>query len=265
MLRRYDTEHQIKSGHDFNIALTHCCNAKNALSRHQGYTPEILVLGKSRKLPGAVSQDNHDASQFLADSDTTEGILFRNNLAKRECARRAFIASDNDDRLRRAFLRRHRPHRGCWNKGDNVMFWRNGLGQNPGRWHGPATVISHENDSVVWISHIGRIYRTAPEHIRTLSIREDHELQKNPGNEPSEIPPQIGKGVFQYEDLTQQASSSVNSESQPPPPGSEAIEVPIEPSSESNVPENLDTGGVNLIQNLGALVVQDIHHPIHPE
>ena len=203
MLHRYDTEHNIKTSHDFNIALTHCCNAKNALSRHQGYTPEILVLGKSRKLPGAVSQDIQDASQYLADSETTEGINFRANLAKRECARRAFIAADNDDRLRRAFLRRHRPHRGQWTKGETVMFWRNGLGQVPGRWHGPATVINHENDSVVWISHIGRIYRTAPEHIRSLSLREGQEFLDSHTPESSDIPRQIGKGVFQYEDLTE--------------------------------------------------------------
>ena len=75
MLRKYDTEHEIKSSHDFNVALTHCCNAKNALSRHQGYTPEILVLGKSRKLPGANSQNSIDAAQYLADSDTPEGVI----------------------------------------------------------------------------------------------------------------------------------------------------------------------------------------------
>lgn len=86
------------------------------------------------------------------------------------------------------------------------MFWRNGLGQNPGRWHGPATVINHENNSIVWLSHIGRIYRTAPEHIRSLSIREHQEFQEQKTQSNASIPSQIGKGVFQYEDLTQQTS-----------------------------------------------------------
>jgi len=245
MLRKYDTEHEIKSSHEFNIALTHCCNAKNALSRHSGYTPEILVLGKSRKLPGSLSQNAPDAAQYLADSESPEGVLFRNNLAKRECARRAFIAADNDDRLRRAFLRRHRPHRGWWNQGDNVMFWRNGLGQNPGRWHGPATVINHENNSIVWLSHIGRIYRTAPEHIRSLSIREHQEFQEQKTQSNASIPSQIGKGVFQYEDLTQQTLEP--SELTIPDPDSminpQVLENPNQPTVEHMDEHQPNSGG----------------------
>ena len=115
------------------------------------------------------------------------------------------------------------------------MFWRNGLGQNPGRWHGPVTVINHENDSVVWLSHIGRIYRTAPEHIRSLSIREDQESQETQTTDSSKMPSQIGKGVFQYEDLTSQLQSPslsniepVNIPTIPPPETSETVEVPTE-------------------------------------
>ena len=200
MLRKYDHEHPIQSSEEFVKALTQCCNAKNALSRHKGYTPEILVLGKSIQIPGVNSADQVDASHYLAENQTPEGIAFRESLARRESARRAFVAADHDDRLRRAMLRKHRPHRGQLTRGTPVMFWRCGNGQLPGRWVGPALVISQEGDSIVWLSHVGKLFRVAPEHVRSLSMRESESFDK----QPEYLPSQVGKGVFHYQDLTDQ-------------------------------------------------------------
>ena len=83
-----------------NKPFADCCQAKNALSRVKGYNPEILVLGKSRPLPGSLCEDTPTASQFLADSDTPEGIHFRQQLLKGESARKAFVEADNSKRLR---------------------------------------------------------------------------------------------------------------------------------------------------------------------
>lgn len=69
MLRKYDKEHPITTSDEFTTALTLCCNAKNALARQRGYTPEILVLGKSRVLPGTNSQDEPDASHVSQERD----------------------------------------------------------------------------------------------------------------------------------------------------------------------------------------------------
>jgi hypothetical protein len=144
------------------------------------------------------------ASQFLADSDTPEGIQFRQQLLKRECARKAFIAADNSDKLRRAFLRRQRPYRGNHISGSFVMFWRPGRGELPGQWHGPARVIIQESNHVVWISHSSRVYRVAPEHVRTLSEREALQFGSHLATGPiDDLPRDAGKGVFQYEDLTE--------------------------------------------------------------
>lgn len=147
------------------------------------------------------------------------------------------------------------------------MFWRNGLGQNPGRWHGPATVINHENNSIVWLSHIGRIYRTAPEHIRSLSIREHQEFQEQKTQSNASIPSQIGKGVFQYEDLTQQTSEP--SELTMPDPDSminpQVLENPNQPTVE-NMEEHQPNSGVpaiNRILNRQKYQVVDTHPLIH--
>ena len=82
MLRKYDSEHPITNSDEFTTALTLCCNAKNALARQRGYTPEILVLGKSRILPGTNSQDQIDASQVLAECPSPEGIASETNWPK---------------------------------------------------------------------------------------------------------------------------------------------------------------------------------------
>ena len=130
MLHKFDTDHAIQSEDQFKTALRHICCAKNALSRAQGYTPEILVLGKSRPLPGNLGEDVPTAAQYLAESNTPEGVQFRQQLQLRECARRAFIAAENSEKLRRAFLRRQRPHRGNFAGGMFVMYWRPGKGEN---------------------------------------------------------------------------------------------------------------------------------------
>lgn len=113
MLGKHDHDHNIATTEDFQTATRQCCQAKNSLSRVNGYTPEILLLGKkSRPLPGSVCDDTPLASQYLADSDTPEGVQFRQQLLKRESARKAFVEADHSEKLRRAFLRRQRPARG---------------------------------------------------------------------------------------------------------------------------------------------------------
>ena len=228
ILNKYDHDHKIDSAEDFQQAIRQCCQAKNALSRIKGYTPEILVLGKSRPLPGSLCEDAPTASQFLADSDTPEGIQFRQQLLKRESARKAFVEADNSERLRRAFLRRQRPARGFYTGGTLIMFWRPGRGEHSGQWHGPAKVTIQESQHVVWISHSSRVYRVAPEHVRSLSEREALQIPRC-GDQMSENVPNAsgGKGVFQYEGLTENIHRTPNI--------SIEAETIIIPSSNNNI------------------------------
>ena len=204
MLHKYDSDHSIQDEDQFKMALRHLCCAKNSLSRAQGYTPEILVLGKSRPLPGNTIEEVPTAAQFLAESQTPEGARFREQLQLRESARRAFISAENSEKLRRAFLRRQRPHRGNFTGGMFVMYWRPGKGESSGQWHGPARIIIQESQSVVWVTHASRVYRVAPEHIRCLSEREASQSPETLARDPIVMPAKVmGKGVFQYEDLTE--------------------------------------------------------------
>ena len=48
-------------------------------------------------------------AHMLSESETAQGLAFKRQLDRRECARHAFIQADNDAALRRAMLRRSRP------------------------------------------------------------------------------------------------------------------------------------------------------------
>lgn len=117
MLTKYHVEHAIKDHEAFSQALLHLCNAKNSLSKHAGYSPELLVLGKSRRTPGSImDNDPTDASSF-AD---TEGSRFRHQMLQREAARIAYVKTDQCSILRKSLHARSRPHRMIYTIGDWV-------------------------------------------------------------------------------------------------------------------------------------------------
>ena len=55
MTTKYHADHPIRTPEDFEHSLIHLCNARNAMSRYAGYSPELWVLGNMRPLPGANS------------------------------------------------------------------------------------------------------------------------------------------------------------------------------------------------------------------
>lgn len=82
--------------------------------------------------------------------------------------------------------------------GDSVMYWRPGSEVESGSWHGPGRVLMVEAPNIVWISHMTRLFRFAPEHVRHVSSRELDRAN------PNQITPSnINSGVFRYRDLAQ--------------------------------------------------------------
>ena len=238
MLNKYQIDHTISTDEEFSDALTHCTAAKNSLSRHKGYSPEILVLGKSRVEVGSNSQSEWNSGDWI--NMPGEIGVFQQNLAKRASAQRAFVDADTDLKLRRALQHRARPSRGPFERNQWVMFWRAGKGNLPGSWHGPSKVVLVESEQVIWVTHMSRLYRCAPEHLRSLSSRETSLL----GPDVDLIPPlpgNIGSGVFQYHDLTQQTIQPVSGNQVPPQPSTidplTAVPVSTTPN-ENNVSSN---------------------------
>ena len=54
--------------------------------------------------------------------------------------------------------------------GDWAMYWKSSRSEE-GKWLGPARVLMVEHNAI-WLSHLTRLYRVAPEHVRMLSTNE---------------------------------------------------------------------------------------------
>ena len=170
MLRKFELEHSITNYVELQRALTSCTTAKNSCSLRQGFSPDMLVFGKGLRVPGSLTSDDGLTSHLTATDGSAHGLQFRQLLAQRETARRAFAAADNSMALRRAALRRERPHRGQYAAGEWVMVWKSSETQQG--WIGPAKVIQQDENSVVFCRHLGTLLRAAPEHIRPVSALE---------------------------------------------------------------------------------------------
>lgn len=170
MLQKIDCEYPIVSYSHLQRCLWHVMQAKNACSIRKGYSPEMLVFGKSTRLPGSLCGDDQLPAHCLADSETAQGIAFRDHLLLRETARKAFFQADNDSTLRRAVLRRNRPSRQQYSVGEWVMIWR--TIQTHQSWCGPMQVVTQDGQHTVWTTQGGKLYRSAPENVRPVSAYE---------------------------------------------------------------------------------------------
>ena len=179
-----------------------CTNAKNSCSLRQGFSPEMLVFGKGLRVPGSNASDDEIPSHITATEGSSHSLQFRQQLARRETARRAFFAADNEMAIRRAALRRSCPHRIQYSPGEWVMVWRSS--ENSKGWIRPAKVIQQDGSNVVYCHHQRHLLRAAPEHVRPVSAVEarlvddaslpqlahDHSVAQASSNSPPEtIPP----------------------------------------------------------------------------
>ena len=72
----------------------HSTMAKNACGLRHGYSPETLVFGKGLRVPGSLASDDSLPAHAIANAEGHQGVWFRELLAKRETARKAFHAAD---------------------------------------------------------------------------------------------------------------------------------------------------------------------------
>ncbi|CAE7230274.1 RE1, partial [Symbiodinium sp. CCMP2456] len=77
MLARIDTQQPIVSDTSFDQALLVAFQAKNALVRHRGYSPEQIVLGKSVRIPGSLTSDEDLASHAITEGSDLEAEQHR--------------------------------------------------------------------------------------------------------------------------------------------------------------------------------------------
>ena len=247
MLTRMDKEEPIQNMSDFQRCLRQAFAAKNSLSRAKGFTPEQALLGKSRSLPASLTSDDSTSAHALAESDTPEGVQFRNSLQRREQARRAFIQADNDSACRRALLRRSRPGSVEYGSGDWVLYWKKTVGNQRGargRWHGPAQVITVEQRRVVWLSHGGYLIRASPQHLRPASLREYRALPRDvDGRVRDEV---IDPKTRNFHALTDVPPDDVTDYEPSIAPTAEGPQTNDQPEQEVSPPLSASGGGMGL-------------------
>ena len=66
MLTKLDVEQRIQTYSDLQQALCECTHAKNTLSLHRGYTPELIVFGRRSRLPGSICGGELAPAQEMA-------------------------------------------------------------------------------------------------------------------------------------------------------------------------------------------------------
>jgi hypothetical protein len=163
MLSKIEAEHPINTYMEMHQALIQCTQAKNSLSIRRGYSPEVLVFGKSSRLPGSITSSVNDTFLASADRDDAQGVAFRKSLDFREKARRT------------------RPDRVAYQPGEWVMMWQP---EKPtGYWFAPLKVVNQESHFSIWATQIGKLYRRAPEHVRPLCTSEARMIPEDEVNE----------------------------------------------------------------------------------
>ena len=134
------------------FALMWAVNAKNSLQNIAGFSPFQLVLGRNPRLPSTLTDD------LPAITQRSMPELIRENLNALHSARTAFIACENDEKIRRALRNNIRSSGETkYVTGDKVFYKRDPSIQ----WHGPATVIG-QVDQQVFIKHGSFYIRVHP-------------------------------------------------------------------------------------------------------
>ena len=164
------------------VALAWCLSAKNALLNSYGYSPNQLVFGYNPNFTSVI--DN----KLPALQGVTSSKLIASHLNALHAARRKFIETEADEKLRRALRHQTRTATSLkYQTGDQVYYKK----KDSGYWKGPGTVIRYDNKQV-FIRHGGSIYRVSPCDLQLVNDSGDN-LKKSDGRENS-INMQVSQG-----------------------------------------------------------------------
>ena len=123
-----------------DIALAWATNAKNSFSNTYGYSPYLLVFGKTPHIPGL--DDIRLATEL---NESTVSKMLADHLNAMYLSRQAYMKSMQSERLKRALKDRITFQDERYFLGDQVYFKR----KNLKRWCGPATVIGQDGKIVI--------------------------------------------------------------------------------------------------------------------
>ncbi|CAK0841212.1 unnamed protein product [Prorocentrum cordatum] len=158
------------------------CVANNDLMRHQGYSPMMLMMGRTPSGQGLEQVENPSVlSANVVDKHFQEVTRIK------AAAYKACVDHYLSEKTKRALLAKTRPFK-TWEPGEMAHYWRGAKGNShktrpgiAGRFHGPATVLMQEREmkngvavrrGVVWLVDGDRLVRAAATHLRTTTKAE---------------------------------------------------------------------------------------------
>ena len=113
--------------------------ARSTLQMWNGFSSHQLIFGKNPSLPGIMA----DGLPALEGSTSSE--TFAQHLNALHDARRAFIQTETNERIRRALRGNVRAAEETYVNGDAVYY----KGEGKERWLGPATVVFQDRRVVI--------------------------------------------------------------------------------------------------------------------
>lgn len=116
--------------------------ARNSLQMWNGYSSHQLGFGENPYLPN-IMNNNLPALEGITSSE-----IFAKHLNTLHAARKAFIQTEADERIRRALRNKVRASEQVFENGDRVFYKREGKE----RWLGPGKVM-FQDGKVVFVRH----------------------------------------------------------------------------------------------------------------
>lgn len=135
---------------DLDVALSWAVNAKNCLKMWNGFSSYQLVFGENPNLPSIM-----DARPPALEGTTISETLAK-HLTAMHAARRAFVQSEADEKIRRALRHKIRTSNAVYHHGDRVYYKRDGNN----KWKGPGSIIGQDG-KIVLIRHGGVLVRAS--------------------------------------------------------------------------------------------------------
>ena len=158
--------------------------ARNALQMWHGYSSFQIVFGINPNLPNILT----DKPPALEGRTTSEVLV--KHLNALHAARKSFVESESDERIRRALRSKVRASEQRFVNGDRVYYKREGHD----KWLGPGKVV-FQDGKVVFVRHGSVFVRVSPNRL----VKTGQEIVMNL-EDPNPQTPQLSLNGAEFED-----------------------------------------------------------------
>ena len=194
---------QPRTKEEYNELFDKVNESKNSMMRKHGFAPYQYVFGCDLRIPQGLLEGDFNTHYV---SGVMQGVSsFHRSHEIRQAARKALLAQDDKERLKKAVLRQSRPDREPFEVGDYVYYWRRSPDSKKGIWKGPVRVIGFfESKSRIWVSHHNKVLRCSPEQLRKLTGDQKAAIQFVCTEMLAQVPNSHKKDAQVFTDITRE-------------------------------------------------------------